>query len=51
MSTFLTWFLKEASVTELEMRILKFGEYYRTKISNTVFRIRGSIYSWNHKIV
>ena len=40
MSTFLTWFLKEASVTELVMRILKFGEYYRTKISNTVFRIR-----------
>ena len=42
MSTFLTLFLKfdEAS-----------GQHYRTNISNTVFCMGGSIYSWNHKIV
>ena len=50
MSTFLTWFFKEASVKEILLCILNLGHsYYSANISNTVFPVGGGVYSWNHK--
>ena len=52
MSTFLTWFFKDARVTELLMCIpLSLNHITGPIYLILCFPIGGSIYSWNHKIV
>ena len=52
MSTFLTWFLKVASVSELSSAYLVWTilQDQYNYLTNTVFPIGGSIYNWDHKI-